>query len=257
MSLSVGTAWDETSALARREAWRLYPIAFLLLALPAALLRLVAPVTAPGRVPEAGLWLLFVPIVPVAALIGALAISRLALRPGEGAGAAFAAALKRLLPLLAAALSIAAAVGLLAVAVLLLAAAIAAPLLSALPLLAFLALLVFCWARLLLLTPAAAVEPLGPGALIRRSWALSAGNVWRLLGFLLVVAILSLVVLAAAGMVGGIAVRLAAGQPRPGSLAMILTLLFSALLQALVSGLFTAFVARLYAQLAERDRPSA
>jgi hypothetical protein len=196
------------------------------------------------------LWLLFVPIVPVASLIGALAISRLALRPGEGAGAALAAGLRRFAPLFGAALLVGCAGAVLAIAAILLAAAIAAPMLSAVPVLAMLALLVFFWVRLMLLTPAAAVEPIGPIALIRRSWALSAGNVWRLLGFLLAVAILSLVTLMAAGLVGGIAIRLAAGQPQPGSLALVLVLLVSALLQAAVSGLFTAFVARLYAQLA-------
>jgi hypothetical protein len=250
MSLSVSTAWDETAALAKRGAWRLFPIAFFLLSLPAAILRLIAPVTAPGRLPEAGPWLLFVPIVPAASLIGALAISRLALRPGEGAGAALAIGLRRFASLLGAALLVGLAGAVLTIAAILLAAVIAAPMLSALAVLALLALLVFFWVRLILLTPAAAVEPIGPAALIRRSWALTAGNVWRLLGFLLAVAILSLVTLMAAGFVGGIAIRLAAGQPQPGSLALILVLLVSALLQAAVSGLFTAFVARLYAHLA-------
>jgi len=253
MSLSVGTAWDETAAFARRQAWRLFPIAFFLHALPAAMLRLAAPVTAPGHVPESGLWLLFVPVVAIVGLIGALAISRLALRSGESIGAAFAVGLRRLVPLLGAALLVGLSGAALAVAAILLARAIAAPMLSAILLLALFALLVFFWIRLMLLTPAAAVEPIGPVALIRRSWALTAGNVWLLLGFLLIVAILSLVVLIAAGAVGGIAIRLAAGQPQPGTLALVLVLLVSAVLQALVSGLFTAFVARLYAQLAGDD----
>jgi hypothetical protein len=248
MTLSVGTAWDETAAVAKREGLSLFPIAFFLLSLPAAILRLVAPVTAPGHLPEAGPWLAFVPIVPVASLIGALAISRLALRSGEGGGAALAAGIRRFAPLLGAALLVGLAGAVLAITAVLIAAAIAVPMLPALPVL--LALVVFFWVRLMLLTPVAAVEPIGPLALIRRSWALTAGNAWRLLGFLLTAAILSLVTLVAAGAVGGIAIRLAAGQPQPGSLALILVLLVSALLQAAVSGLFTTFVARLYAQLA-------
>ena len=250
MSLSVSTAWDETAAVAKREARLLFPIAFLLLSLPAAILQLIAPVTAPGRLPEPGLWLAFVPVVLVASLIGALAISRLALAPGEGAGAAFRAGLRGFLPLLGAALLVGFAGALLTMAAVLLAVTIAAPPLSALPLLALFVLLVFFWVRLMLLTPAAAIEPIGPARLIMRSWALTAGNFWRLFGFLLVAAIVSLVALMAAGAVGGIAIRLAAGQPQPGSLALVLVLLVSALLQAAISGLFTAFVARLYAQLA-------
>jgi hypothetical protein len=255
MSLSVGIAWNETAAFAKREARRLFPIAFLLLSLPAAILQMIAPVTAPGRLPEPGPWLLFVPVMLAASLIGALTISRLALCPGEGAGAAFACGLRRFLPLLGAALLAGFAGAMLAMVAVLIAVFIAAPVLSALPLLALLALLLFSWVRLLLLTPAAAVEPIGSAQLIMRSWALTAGNFWRLFGFLLVVATVSLVALMAAGAVGGIAVRLAAGQPQPGMLAMILVFLVSTLLQAAIGGLFTAFLARLYAQLA-RDRPA-
>jgi hypothetical protein len=199
-----------------------------------------------------------VPIVPVASLIGALAISRLALRSGEGIGDAIRIGLRRLLPLIGAALLATIFGAVLALPLFFSLGAFAHEAGADAPLAAWLALLTIVWllicllfwVRLLLLTPVAAVEPLGPAALILRSWALTAGNFWRLLGALLVVAILSLAVLMAAGAVGGIAVRLAAGQPQPGSLALALVLLVSALLQALVSGLFTAFVARLYAQLA-------
>jgi len=250
MSLSVSTAWDETAAFTKREARRLFPIAFLLMSLPAAILQLIAPVTAPGRLPEPGLWLLFVPAVLAASLIGALAICRLALCPGAGVRAAFTAAVRGFLPLLGAVLMIGFAGAVLAMAALLLAVLIAVPVVSTLALLGLLALLVFFWVRLMLLTPAAAVEPIGPTQLIMRGWALTSGNFWRLFGFLLVVTIVSLVALMAAGAVGGIAIRLAAGQPQPGTLAMVLVFLLSALLQAAISGLFTAFLARLYAQLA-------
>src|SRR5437868_7134373 len=105
--MNLAAAWDETAAIVRRRALPLFGLAFLLIALPAALLQAVAPVTAPGRLPEPGLWLLLVPVVPAVSLVGALAISRLALRPDEGAGAALAAGLARLLPLLGAALLVA------------------------------------------------------------------------------------------------------------------------------------------------------
>jgi hypothetical protein len=255
MSLSVSTAWAETAAFAKRKSRPLFAIAFVLLSLPAAILQAMAPVTAPGRLPEAGLWLLFVPVVLAASLIGALAISRLALRPGEGARAALGAGLRAFLRLLGAVLLVGFAGAMLAMAAVLLTAIIAAPFFSALPAIALFALLLFFWVRLILLTPAAAVEPIGPAQLLLRSWALSAGNFWRLLAFLVVAAIVSLVALMAAGAVGGIAVRLAVGQPQPGTLVMVLVFLVSALLQAAISGLFTAFVARLYAQLAD-DRPA-
>jgi len=256
MSLSIGTAWTETAAIAKREARRLFPIAFLLLSLPAALLQLIAPVTAPGRLPEGGLWLSFVPVVLIAGLIGALAISRLALCAGEGAGAAFAHALRRFVPLLGALLLVGLPGAMLAMAAVLLTSVAANPVFSMLAQLVLLILLLFVWIRLMLLTPAAALEPIGPAQLLARSWRLSAGNFWRLFAVLLAVAVLSILALMAAGAVGGIAVGLAAGQPQPSTLVTVLVLLVSALLQGAISGLFTAFIARLYAQLAG-DGPAA
>lgn len=263
MSLSVSIAWNETAAFAKREARLLFPIAFLLLSLPAAILQLIAPVTAPGRLPEPGLWLLLVPAVAAASLTGALAISRLALHPGEKAGNALRVALRRLLPLAGAAL-IVAFLGLILFVPLLVSLSGLAhyagvdPALSLWLLLLVIVWLLVClffWVRLLLLTPVAAVEEIGPAALVLRSWALTGGNFWRLLGVLLLAVIASLVALTAAGAVGGIAIRLAAGQPQPGTLAMVLVFLVSALLQAAIGGLLTAFVARLYAQLAD-ERPA-
>ena len=245
--MNLGAAWDETVAIVRRRAIPLFATAFVLIALPAALLQAAAPVTAPGRLPEPGLWLLLVPVVLAASLIGALAVSRLALRPDESAGAALAAGLARVLPLLGAAmLAGLAGLALIAASVLLVGKAGLPPLL-----LVPLAVLVFIWVRLILLTPVAALEPGGALVLLRRSWALTSGQFWRLLGLLLVAGILSLVALITAGAVGGIAIRLAAGQPQPGLPALLLVLLVSALPQAAIGGLFSAFLARLYAQRAE------
>lgn len=261
MSLSVSTAWDETAAFAKREARILFPIAFLLLSLPGATLQLLAPVTPPGRPVEAGPWLLFVPAMLVANVVGALAISRLALRPAEGAGDALRFALRRFLPLIGAALIVMFLGAMLALPLMFLLAGFAHEAGSDRALALWLALLtlvwllvcLFFWVRLLLLTQIAAAERIGPASLILRSWALTAGNFWRLLGLLMVVAIVSLVALMAAGLVGGIAIRLVAGQPQPGMFAFFLVVLVSALLQAMIGGLFTAFLARLYAQLAGDD----
>jgi hypothetical protein len=249
MSLSVGTAWNETSALARRKARLLFPIAFLLLSIPPAILQLIAPATAPGYLPEPGAWLLLVPLSIAANLIGSLAISRLALTDAENGRTAFAAGLKGFLPLLGAALMIALCGTALALSAALIAVMIAAPLLSLFLLLLLLASMVFFWARLIFLTPAAALERLGSIQLIRRSWGLSAGNSLRLIGVLLVGAIASLLALMVAGAAGGLATRLGP-QPEPGMVAMLLVLLVSALLQAVIGGLFTTLLARLYAQLA-------
>jgi len=82
-------------------------------------------------------------------------------------------------------------------------------------------------------------------------WALTAGQFRPLLVLLLAAVLASVAALMAAGAVGGVAARLAAGQPQPGLLALLLVLLVSALLQAAIGGLFTILLARLYAQLAD------
>ena len=252
MKLSVSTAWDETASFARREARLLFPIAFLLLSLPAAIVRAIAPAAGAGDLPRAGLWLATLPILLCVSLIGALAISALALGHAAGAGAAFRLAAGRFAALLGAAVLVVLGGALVAVPVFLLAGLIGShgPAYAALPVLAMLPVYLFFWVRLMLMTPAACAEAIGPIALIRRSWNLTSGHFWPLLGFVLLVTIVSLVVLAALGAIGGILIMLAAGRPEPGNVAMLLILIGAALVQAVISGLFTAFVARIYAQLA-------
>ncbi|MEA3029058.1 MAG: hypothetical protein QOJ53_2436 [Sphingomonadales bacterium] len=253
--LSISKAWEETADFARREARLLFPVAFLLMSLPGSILQAMAPVTTPGKAPEAGLWLLFVPVAVVSSLIGGLAISYLALRPGASVGEALQIGLRRVLVLLGAALLVGIAAAVLMIPLILIIALLAAPgvvppALAVIPILLMIPVLLLFWVRLILITPAAAAESIGPVALIRRSWQLTRGHYWRLLGFLLLVILVSLVVLMAVGAIGGILVYLVAGQPQPGSIAMFLVLLISALVQAVVSGLFTACIARIYAQLA-------
>lgn len=256
--LSISRAWEETAAFARREARLLFPVAFLLMSLPGSILQAMAPVTTPGKLPELGLWLAFLPVVVIGSLVGGLAISHLALRPGASVGEALQIGLRRFLPLLGAAVLVGVGVSLLMIPLILIVAVLATPAsagavppaLAVLPVLLMIPVLVVVWVRLILMTPAAAAESVGPIALIRRSWDLTRGHFWRLLGFLVLLILVSLVVLTAVGAIGGILVILIAGQPQPGSIAMFLVLLISALVQAVVSGLFTAFIARIYAQLA-------
>jgi len=128
------------------------------------------------------------------------------------------------------------------------------PALAVLLVLIVIPLYLVVWVRLILMTPAAAVEPIGPIAMIARSWRLTAGHFWKLLGFLLLIIVVGLVTLMAVGAVFGILIALIVGTPEPGNLAMFLISLVSALVQAVVSGIVTAFIARIYAQLAGAGR---
>ena len=126
-------------------------------------------------------------------MIGNLAISVLALRPGVSVGEAIQQGARRFLPVLGAALLIGLASMLAMLPVVLLAAAglavaLGIPALAAIPALLMIPLLVFLWTRLLLANPIGAVEPGGPVAILKRSWALTAGRFWQLLGFLILLA---------------------------------------------------------------------
>jgi hypothetical protein len=261
-SLSTNSAWNETVAFVTREGRLLFPIAFLLVALPGAILQAAMPTPVPGETPEAGVWLLLVPLAIIASMVGTLAISFLALQPGASVAEGLQVGLRRFIHLLGAALLVGIGAGLVLVPVIILAGAAAVGAgeaavggVAAILVIALIPLFLFFWVRLLLMTPIAAVEDVGPVRIITRSWELTRDGFWRLLGLVLLVAIAAVVVMFAVTMVGGLLIFLLAGPPEPDSLSMYLVLVLSALLQALVSALFVTLIARVYAQLSETGAP--
>lgn len=266
-NLSITTAWNETVAFISREAGLILPIAFLLLALPGAAMQLVMPTPAPGQTPEfPALLLLLFPVALVAGMVGSIAITFLALRPGQSVGEALQRGLARFLILFLASLLIAVAAAIVLIPLVLLLAggaalsggnpaALAGPLL--LVLLVFVIAAIALWVRLLLMTPVAAAENVGPIAIISRSWALTGGHFWKLLGFALMLLLAAIVVSVAISAVLGIIVFLVAGPPVPGSVSMIVMMIVSALIQSVLSAVFLVLIARVYAQLAGSDDRSA
>ena len=259
--LSISNAWNETTGVVKRNAQLLFPIAFLLVALPSAMMQAAMPVAQAGAAPEFGLLgLVLIPVVVVLSILGSLAISYLALRPQATGGDALSRGAKRLLPVLGAGVLLIIAFILLSIPFVLLfyvAAGGAAATAETMGGGAFLVMLVWAlafvalWVRLMLITPVAAGEDGGPVAIIRRSWNLTAGHFWKLLGFVVLIAILFLVVTLAITAVGGILIFAIAGTPQPGSVASFLMLLLSAVLNTVVTVYFTSLIARIYAQLSE------
>jgi len=263
-SLSITTAWNETVELVRREAALLLPVSFLLLALPSALMEAAAP--QPGATQVSPIWLLLFLVAMLTGFIGNVAISYLALRSGVSVAEALRRGVTRLPSLLGAAvlvgiaflfLFIAAAI----VAVLIVPGAMAAaesgattvPALIGAVLIAILIVLPFglyFGARLMVMTPIAAVEPGNPFELIGRSWRLTAGHVWKLIGFLILVGVLIGVLRLAIAAVAGILFALVAGRVEPGSTSQWLVIVVMALVNMVVAAYFTSLVARIYAQLA-------
>ncbi|HEX5183009.1 MAG TPA: glycerophosphoryl diester phosphodiesterase membrane domain-containing protein [Allosphingosinicella sp.] len=267
MNLSITKAWDETAAFVKQEGSVLFLIAFGLAVLPNLILQAVGGrVVGPGLQTPSGttpdlrpllsaaplLLALFVPVF-LLGLWGNLTINVLALRQERVIGSAFGRAARRILPLLGATLLYVLAGAILLVPMIGAIGFGIATQRAGLTLILFLvvwALLMILVVRLLLTTPVAAAESLGPIGIIRRSWELTAGHFWKLFGFLLMIGILFAVIILAVDLLGGLLVIMVAGQPQPGSVASFLVQLLAGLVQAAFVTCFGVLVARIYAQLA-------
>ena len=265
-NLSITTAWNEAWEFFKREAGLILPVAFLLLALPGALLQMTMPVPAvPGQMPEGGLWLLLVPLVVVASMVGTIAITYLALRPGSSVGEALQVALRRFIMLFAASLLIAIGAAIVFVPVLFVVGgaavmstggnAAAATGTVVLVMLVFVLAFIARWVRLMLMTAVTAAEPVGPIGIIQRSWELTAGHFWKLLGFTILLVIVAFVISLVVGAIFGLLLVAVAGAPQPGSVSMILLTLVSALVQSVFGAIFATLLARIYAQLTGAGTP--
>lgn len=257
--LSITTAWNETADYLKAHFGTLFTIAVALITLPNVALQAFGPgAAAPGAAPEPGLWLLLVPVVLVLGITGSLAISTLALGRASTVGEAIGHGFRRVLPMLGATLILVVALTLLLIPAVLATGLEARDLLTPTPatagkvallMLLILALLLFFGVRLLLMTPVGAAEPAGPIAIIARSWALTRGHFWKLLGFLLLMAVAALVVVLVATMTVGLIVAALLGAPAPGTAAGLVMLLVGGLLNAVFLVVMTTMVARLYLQL--------
>jgi hypothetical protein len=264
--LSISQAWSETAEFVKREGRLLFPLSFMLIALPAALLRVAMPIPpGPGQAPAAGPWLWLVPLVLIATMIGNLAISDLALRPGTSVGEAIGRGAKRFLPLLGAmlVLVLAAMLVLFLISMVMVAVvpgalagaqsggptpAMAKATMLTMALVA--PLIVYFGARMLPLTPAAAVERGGPFALIVRSWRLTAGQTGRIVLFLILVLLAVAVLSLAVEAVAGILFIAVAGPIGHGTTSSFLIALALAALNTVIGACLASLIARIYAQLA-------
>lgn len=264
--LSITAAWNETAEFVKREARLLFPLAFMLIALPVAVMEALQPDPAgPGQMPEAGAWALIIPLVLVASMIGNLAISFLAIRSNVAVGEAIGRGARRFLPLflvfillclvgfillvIAATIVMALVPGALSDA----SAGMQSPAVAQavmLTILLMLPIIIFFGTRLILVTPAAAAEEAGPIGIIRRSWSLTAGHTGKLIAFLLLVFILIAVLTTAIQSVAGLLFTLVAGPPRAGSLSKLLIILVMAGVRTIVGVYLTSLIARIYVQRA-------
>jgi energy-coupling factor transporter transmembrane protein EcfT len=108
----------------------------------------------------------------------------------------------------------------------------------------------------MLMTAVTAAENVGPIGIISRSWELTRGHFWKLLGFALLVFVVFMVVSLVVGAIGGIVIVLLAGVPAPGSFAAFLIMLVGALVNMVMTVYFTTLLVRIYVQLTGSSRES-
>jgi hypothetical protein len=258
--LSITQAWNETAEFVKRDFGPLFAIALALIALPNFALQALVPApAAAGGGTKMLLWGLLLLVALLCSMTGSLAISALALGRENVVGRSIAYGFRRMpamlgasvlvfIPLIVVAAVLAALLGITVETLAVPTPANVGRLL--LYLLVVTILLMPIGVRLMLMTPVAAGEPVGPVAIVRRSWRLTSGHFWKLLGFILLLVIVLLVVTIAVSAVFGILIALVLGRPQPGSLAALLMLLVTGVVNAAFTVVFTTMVARIYAQLA-------
>ncbi len=266
--VTMSNVWDRAVDVIRGRTGQLATIAFLTLFLPNLLSAAVA-----GFAPDTSLIVTRLVLVAVAAIgmFGGLAMVSTATDPDVDTLTAFHRAGQRFLPALGIKIVLGLAVGVLLIPVAGLIAASgldlaalrpggaataaepARPGLLALALFLAMALaVVVIWvsARLVVLNPVIVNERHGLGA-IGRSWALTRGLVWRILGVLVLFAIVAGISLLAVTSVVGLAARLAVGPDQVGAARFIATAA-GGVVAAAYAVVQAVFVAQLYVAVTDR-----
>ncbi|MGC4250411.1 MAG: hypothetical protein QM605_02800 [Sphingobium sp.] len=260
-ALSIGKAWEDSLAFIRREGSLLFPVALLFLSVPMAILQLMIPPDymqmAPGQTlaslpPLPGTVKLAMIVGGIVMLIGSLAISALALRPGISVAEALRLAVGRLPAVLGASLIVGA--GLLFI---LFAAAMIGGLLSvaigkaggvALAAIVMLAGMIYVSTRMLPLSAVIIDRRPGVIAALRETFALTRGQVGRLAVFLIVAVIVILVIQIAVQSIFGILGTLTLGREAGRSIGDIAV----ALAAGAANVYLMVITARIYRQLEAR-----
>lgn len=258
--LSIGQAWDEASAFLKTDSRLVLPVALAAFAAPTAIAGWAHPA---GDLAGDGPGPLLMLAILIVAMIGQMVISGLAIGLPDSVGSLLGRAARRVWGMIAAAVLLFLPLVIIAVVVMgiilsgrgltdpaqLTPEALArSPQFAAFVLVLLIAFLAIA-ARLVPLSAIAINESSRPIALLRRSWALTKGNFWRLLGLLMLLMIAALVLSAATTAVVGSVATLIAGEVRPFSLSALLIGLANGVVGAAVTAVSAAMVGRVYVQL--------
>ncbi len=259
MKLSIGKAWEETSAFLGREARLVAPVALATFALPSILAKWAYPGGTTGG--GAG-WLML--IVLLAVLVGQMTVILLVNGWRGSIGEALAKAARRLPVLVGALIIVFLPIVLIATIALgsaLVSAGISDPA-AVTPaavakiqgvawiVVALAVAFIFLGVRMFPVSAIAANESVGPIGLIKRSWILTRGVFFRILALVVLLGLVGLILDSAVTMVIGSVATLAAGEPKAFNTSALLVALASGLVGAVVSTVSAAMAGRVYAQLA-------
>lgn len=250
--LSISKAWDETREVIARNGSLLTTVALAMFVLPGVVSDLVSPPATPGEFPKLGYWTVVTAITLLIALVGQLGVIRLAIGSRLTVGEAIGHGAKRAPAYLAA--SLIWLMPFLVIATLLVRTALQAPQarspVAGLGIIVLVCVMLFFAIRMLMTSPVASAEPVGPLAIIRRSWDMTRGNWWRLFGFFLLFLVAVVIAVIAVGAVGGVIAELVFGGMEPLTVGALFVALLSQLVTAVVSVLLMVMLARIYVQLA-------
>ncbi|HUE78863.1 MAG TPA: glycerophosphoryl diester phosphodiesterase membrane domain-containing protein [Sphingomicrobium sp.] len=256
--LSISKAWDETRDILARNGKLLTTVAAAMILLPQVVVGVVtgqaADTSSPGL--SAGVLMLIAGLIGV---VGQLAIARLALGTKVSVAESIGHGLRRAPAFIGSLLLILLGViafFLVAGAILIGLGAIDGTVTEPRPrdvviilLVLFIPMLIIA-VRLFPTVPVATTEDQGPVGILTRSWALTRGHFWRLLGFIAIFIIAALVTAAAVGAVGGAIIALLFGIPEPFTLGALVIALLMGLVQAALVLVYVVMIARIYVQLA-------
>ena len=257
--LSISRAWDETKALIASDGRLLSVVALAFIAFPSAIGQFVNPSSGfGGGTGSPGMALLTL-VIAIVGVVGQLAIIRLALGPATTVGQAISGGARRTPVYLGAAILIILALVVLAVPFFGVLAAMGVtfergapppPPAATLILIVYGAIVLFIGTRMLVTSPVAMAEQAGPIAILKRSWALTRGNFWKLLGFILLFLLAAILALGAIGIAAGLVARLFAGVVEPLSVGALFVALVAGVANAVATTLFVLMISRIYVQLA-------
>ena len=253
LKLSLSRAWDETKAVLARDGRLFLAVALAMFVLPGLILNVSMPDSEPGKFPPPGPWMIVGTVAVLVSLVGQLAVIRLAMEPHVSVGEAIVHGAMRLLSYLAAALMWIVPIMVLGSLLygVLLANSEHPSMIAALALIVLTVAGVYLGIRMMLSSAVASAEPIGPFAILRRSWQLSTGNWWRLFVFLLLFGVGALALLLAVDSIAALLVRMVATDAGPRSLGGLIISIVSQLVSALLSVGFFVMLARLYVQRAD------